>query len=48
MLVVGAGNSGADIALDLAPGHRVLLSGRHPGQIPWHIDRLARPAVHRQ
>ena len=40
VLVVGAGNSGADIALDLAPGHRVLLSGRHPGQIPWHIDRL--------
>ena len=42
VLVVGAGNSGADIAMDLAPRHRVLLSGRHPGQIPWRIDR--RPA----
>ena len=39
VLVVGAGNSGADIALDLAPGHRVLLSGRHPGEVPWQIDR---------
>jgi putative flavoprotein involved in K+ transport len=42
VLVVGAGNSGADIALELAATHRVLLSGRHPGQLPWHIDR--RPA----
>ncbi|NUP33383.1 MAG: FAD-dependent oxidoreductase [Streptomycetaceae bacterium] len=42
VLVVGAGNSGADIALELARGHRVLLSGPHPGQLPWHIDR--RPA----
>ena len=39
VLVVGAGNSGADIALDLAGTHRVLLSGRHPGQLPWHIER---------
>jgi putative flavoprotein involved in K+ transport len=39
VLVVGAGNSGADIALELARTHRTLLSGRHPGQIPWRIDR---------
>lgn len=39
VLVVGAGNSGADIALELSQTHRVLLSGRHPGQIPWRIDR---------
>jgi putative flavoprotein involved in K+ transport len=39
VLVVGAGNSGADIALELVRSHRVLLSGRHPGQIPWRIDR---------
>jgi putative flavoprotein involved in K+ transport len=49
VLVVGAGNSGADIALDLAPTHRVLLSGRHPGQIPWRIEgraaRLFTPAL---
>jgi putative flavoprotein involved in K+ transport len=42
VLVVGAGNSGVDIALELAPTHRVLLSGRHPGQVPWRIER--RPA----
>ena len=42
VLIVGAGNSGADIALDLARSHHVLLSGRHPGQVPWRIDR--RPA----
>ena len=40
VLVVGAGNSGADIALELSASRRVLLSGRHPGQLPWHIDRL--------
>ena len=39
VLVVGAGNSGADIALELARSHRTLLSGRHPGQIPWRIER---------
>jgi putative flavoprotein involved in K+ transport len=39
VLVVGAGNSGADIALESARSHRVLLSGNHPGQIPWRIDR---------
>jgi len=39
VLVVGAGNSGADIALELAASHRVLLSGRHPGEVPWRIDR---------
>jgi putative flavoprotein involved in K+ transport len=39
VLVVGAGNSGADIALELSRTHRVLLSGRHPGQLPWRTDR---------
>jgi putative flavoprotein involved in K+ transport len=39
VLVVGAGNSGADIAMELASAHRVLLSGRHPGEVPWRIDR---------
>ncbi|MCI3270036.1 flavin-containing monooxygenase [Streptomyces cylindrosporus] len=41
VLIVGAGNTGADIAMDLAPRHRVLLSGPHPGQIPWRIERRA-------
>lgn len=41
VLVVGAGNSGADIALELAPTRRTYLSGRHPGEIPWPIDAVA-------
>lgn len=45
VLVVGAGNSGTDIALDAArAGHRTLLAGRHPGHPPLDIDGpLARP-----
>jgi putative flavoprotein involved in K+ transport len=43
VLLVGAGNSGADIALDVARSHRTWLSGRHPGNIPFRIDgRVAR------
>ncbi len=38
VLVVGAGNSGADVALDLAPTHPVVLAGRHPGHIPLRIE----------
>jgi len=34
VLIVGAANSGAEIAVDIAPGHRVWLSGRYPGQEP--------------
>ncbi|WP_405737643.1 NAD(P)/FAD-dependent oxidoreductase [Streptomyces sp. NBC_00028] len=41
VLIVGAGNSGADIAVELAASRRVLLSGPHPGQIPWRIERRA-------
>ncbi|MDQ0768090.1 putative flavoprotein involved in K+ transport [Pseudarthrobacter defluvii] len=41
VLVVGAGNSGADIALELAPDRKTYLSGRHPGEIPWPIDAAA-------
>ena len=40
VLVVGAGNSGTDIALDAAQaGHTAILAGRHPGQVPFDIDR---------
>jgi putative flavoprotein involved in K+ transport len=39
VLVVGAGNSGTDIALDAAAaGHRTWIAGRHPGQVPFDID----------
>ena len=34
VLVVGAGQSGAEIALDLAPDHKVWLSGRDVGEEP--------------
>lgn len=40
VLLVGGGNSGAEIAMDLAPRHRVWLSGRDTGQLPFRIDRL--------
>jgi putative flavoprotein involved in K+ transport len=35
VLLVGAGNSGAELALDLAKTHKVWLAGRHPGHIPF-------------
>jgi putative flavoprotein involved in K+ transport len=34
VLVVGAANSGAEIALEVSQDHRTWLSGRHPGQDP--------------
>ena len=43
VLVVGAGNSGAEIALEAARGHRTWLAGRDTGHVPFHVDRrLAR------
>ncbi|WP_173923262.1 NAD(P)/FAD-dependent oxidoreductase [Agromyces sp. Marseille-P2726] len=40
VLVVGAANSGTDVALDAArAGHTVTLAGRHPGHVPVDIDR---------
>jgi putative flavoprotein involved in K+ transport len=40
VLVVGPGNSGADIALDVrAAGHATYLSGVHPGQLPFRIEK---------
>ncbi len=41
VLVVGAGNSGAEIALDVAREHRTWLSGRHPGHLPFELEGLA-------
>lgn len=37
VLLVGAGNTGAEIALDLAPTHQVLMAGRTVGEIPIDI-----------
>lgn len=41
VLVVGAGNSGAEIALELSRSHDTWLSGRHPGQEPTRSGSLA-------
>lgn len=38
VLVVGAGNSGAEIALELASTHRTLLAGSPPGHIPFEVE----------
>ena len=43
VLVVGAGNSGAEIALEAAKSHPVLLSGRDTGHVPFNIEsRMAK------
>ncbi|HEX6535242.1 MAG TPA: NAD(P)-binding domain-containing protein [Gemmatimonadaceae bacterium] len=42
VLVVGAGNSGAEIALEAARhGHPTWVSGRDPGHVPVRIDGVA-------
>lgn len=38
VLVVGAANSGAEIALDVVRQHETWLSGETPGQIPFRIE----------
>jgi putative flavoprotein involved in K+ transport len=38
VLLVGAGNSGAEIAMELAARHGVWMSGRHPGHVPFRIE----------
>jgi putative flavoprotein involved in K+ transport len=39
VLIVGSGNSGADIAMEVARTHRTWLAGRESGVIPFVIDR---------
>ena len=46
VLVVGAGNSGAEIALDVATSHPTWLAGTEPGRVPFRTDNaLARHAL---
>jgi putative flavoprotein involved in K+ transport len=49
VLVVGAGNSGAEIALEVSATHPTWLSGPHPGNEPARagsrVDRLTTPAI---
>jgi putative flavoprotein involved in K+ transport len=40
VLVVGAGNSGADIALDVVKTNRTLISGKEVGHVPFRIETL--------
>ncbi len=46
VLVVGAGNSGAEIAIELAPHHQTWLSGRDTGQEPTRAGSPSRSPVH--
>jgi putative flavoprotein involved in K+ transport len=41
VLVVGAGNSGAEIAVETAARHRTWLAGRETGHVPFRVDGLA-------
>ena len=41
VLIVGAGNSGYEIALDAARGHATSLSGPDTGHLPFRLDGLA-------
>ena len=52
VLVVGAGNTGAEIALDVVGGHATWLSGRDTGHVPGRIEtvvarRVFLPLVYR-
>jgi putative flavoprotein involved in K+ transport len=40
VLIVGAGNSGAEIAKDLAGKHDVWLAGRSTGEVPFRLDSV--------
>ena len=38
VLIVGAGNSGADIAIEVAQTHPTWMAGKESGHIPWPIE----------
>lgn len=41
VLVVGVGNSGGEIALEVASGHQTWLSGKEAGHVPFRIEGAA-------
>ena len=45
VLLVGAGNSGADIGMEVSATHQTWLSGRDKGQIPLNIEHPLRRVV---
>jgi putative flavoprotein involved in K+ transport len=46
VLIVGAGNSGADIAMEVVHSHTTLLSGNDVGHIPFPITRLTAALIY--
>jgi putative flavoprotein involved in K+ transport len=40
VLIVGAGNSGADIGIEIAGSRPTWIAGKESGHIPWSIDTL--------
>ena len=40
VLIVGAGNSGADIAVEVARTHRSWMSGKESGHVPFRVDSI--------
>jgi len=40
VLIAGAGNSGAEIAIEVARSHRTWMAGRDTGHIPFRIDGI--------
>jgi putative flavoprotein involved in K+ transport len=47
VLIVGAGNSGAEIAMEVAHRHQTWLSGRDVGHIPFRIESRVAPLLMR-
>jgi putative flavoprotein involved in K+ transport len=41
VLIAGAGNSGAELAMELAGTHQIFMSGRDTGHLPFRIDGTA-------
>lgn len=41
VLIVGAGNSGAEIAMETVKSHPTWLAGKEPGHVPFRIDTFA-------
>jgi putative flavoprotein involved in K+ transport len=40
VLVVGAGNSGADIGMEVAKTHSTIMAGKEAGHVPFRIERF--------
>jgi putative flavoprotein involved in K+ transport len=40
VLIVGAGNSGAEIAIETSRAHKTRMAGRDVGHVPFHVDGL--------